>query len=225
MTTPPARPGGAGLYAPAPGTPETDARLHAPAFDRNIAPITSSLSPLLEECTGTVLEIGSGTGQHAASFAAAFPKLTWQPSDPLPEHRASIAAWTLGGPARPPLDVDAARDWETDAQITALGPLAAIFSANVIHIAPWAVAQGIVRGAGRRLAPGGLLILYGPFREAGQHTGAGNAAFDADLRARNPAWGLRDITNLQDLATAAHLRQDRTVQMPANNRLLVFRHL
>lgn len=215
--------GGNWLYARQEGA-ERDARLDAPTFHRNAPPIIAELSHILAGRSGPVLEIGAGTGQHAAAFALAFPRLDWWPSDPDPAHRASIDAWAEASRLPPrALDVDAAGDWPAAPEVAALGPLAAVYSANVIHIAPWAVAEGILRGAARALAPCGLMIFYGPFMEAGRHTGAGNAAFDADLKRRNPAWGLRDLDTLRALASEAGLTFDRLIAMPANNRLFVLR--
>jgi len=203
-----------------PGHP--DGRLVAPAAARNCQPIVAALQPLLAGRTGLALEIGSGTGQHAAALAHALPALDWQPSDPHDEHLASIRAWAAhAGHAnlRPPLRLDAAGPWPD------LGPLAAVLSANVIHIAPWAVAEGIVAGAGRALAPDGLLTFYGPFKQAGSHTGEGNRRFDASLRAQNPGWGIRDIDDLAALGAGHGLALADLIVMPANNRLAVFRRL
>jgi SAM-dependent methyltransferase len=202
-----------------------DLRLDSPVFPRNCPPLLVALAPWLAERRGVVLEIGSGTGQHAAAYRLGFPALDWIASDPDPDHRASILGWAdaLGLPARPVLDLDAATDWAREPPVAALGPLTAVLSMNVIHIAPMAVAEGIVRGAGRALGPGGLLVFYGPFREHGEHTGEGNRQFDARLRAENPEWGVRDVDDLTGLAKAAGLDPAALVRMPANNRLLIFR--
>lgn len=193
--------------------------LHDTAY-RNAPPLIAALTPWLSGRRGTVLEIGSGTGQHAGAMALAFPDLTWQPSDPDPEHRASIAAWAryLRLDAAPaPLDLDAAGDWAAG-----LGSsLAGVTAFNVIHIAPPAVLDGIVAGAGKALAPGGLLIFYGPFTIRGRHVGPGNASFDAGLRAANPDWGLRDVAEVEEKAEAAGLSFAALRTMPANNRLLI----
>jgi len=185
----------------------------------------AQLVPWLAGLSGPVLEIGAGTGQHAAAFALAFPDLLWWPSDPDPHNRASVSAWqeNLHAPIRAPLDLDAASDWSDDPAVQALGRLSAILSMNVIHIAPFAVARGIVAGAAATLAADGLLIFYGPFRENGAHTGPGNAAFDAGLRTENPDWGVRDIAELSQLTKPAGLTQAAFITMPANNRLLIFR--
>ncbi|MBZ0127747.1 MAG: DUF938 domain-containing protein [Rhodobacteraceae bacterium] len=201
---------------------EDDGRMHFAVYERNIAPILAGLTALLDGRTGNALEIGSGTGQHIKDFAQHFPNLNWTPSDPDADHRRSIDAWTAHagtgtGKARA---IDAAADWAGD--VADIAPLNLIFSANVIHIAPWAVAEGILAAAGKVLAPGGLLVFYGPFREGGQHTGEGNAEFDRRLRADNPAWGLRDVDEIAALATRAGLVQRDLMVMPANNRIVVF---
>lgn len=202
-----------------------DGRLVSPSFARNAAPIAEALTSLLAGRSGTVLEIGSGTGQHAAFFAAALAPLSWQPTDPDPLHRASIAAWTAHAPVaslHPPLDLDTTEAWWAMAEVVALMPLAAVYAQNVLHIAPWHVAEGIVAGAARALGPGGLLIFYGPFAEGGRHTGEGNSRFDRVLRAENPDWGVRDADDVAALAAAAGLVSPRRLVMPSNNRILVF---
>ena len=202
-----------------------DGRLRSPSFERNSAPIIAALAPMLRGRAGPVLEIGAGTGQHAAAFALAFPQLDWWPSDPDAIHCASITAWqkALGAPTRGPMKLDAATNWAIDNAVQVLGPLSAVISLNVIHITPISVAQGIVAGAGLALGARGLLIFYGPFRENGAHTGAGNVDFDAGLRAENPQWGVRDTAEISTLATNAGLQFADLVAMPANNRLLIFR--
>ena len=202
---------------------EPDGRLYSPAFERNAEPIRATLEGLIGT-EGAVLEIGSGTGQHAAHFAAAFPRHRWVPSDCQPDHLRSIAAWRrLSAPPNldAPLEIDATSDWAERPEIAALEPVA-VFAANVIHIAPWAVAEGIVAGAGRVLGPGGRLIFYGPFREEGRHTGEGNRRFDAALRADNPAWGVRDTADVADIATRAGFGPPEIHEMPANNRIVAF---
>ena len=202
-----------------------DGRLFSPSFERNWPPITEALRPLLAGRGGTVLEIGSGTGQHIAYWAGEFPDLTWLPSDIHPEHDASIAAWgrALGAAnLAAPVFLDASRDWASAEEVRPRAPLAAVIAVNVIHIAPWAVAEGIVAGAARTLAPGGALVLYGPFRRGGRHTAESNAAFDTSLRAANPDWGVRDLDEVEALAGAAGLRRPRVTEMPANNLLAAF---
>jgi SAM-dependent methyltransferase len=200
-------------------TSDLNLRQHAPSAERNREPILAVLERVLP-ATGTVLEIASGTGQHAIHFAAALPHLVWQPSDLDDEARASIAAWTAhSGLAnvRPPLALDV-RDasWGIEAA-------AAIVCINMIHISPWASAQALIGGAGRLLGAGGVLVLYGPYRRGGAHTAPTNAAFDEQLQRRNPAWGVRDMEAVVALADAAGFDADEPVEMPANNFSLVFR--
>jgi SAM-dependent methyltransferase len=196
-----------------------DPRLYAPAVARNRAPILAVLQRVLPR-QGLVLEVASGSGEHAVFLAAALPQLTWQPSDPDPRARASIAEFrAASGLANllPPLALDAsAATWP----ITAAAALVCI---NMIHIAPWSACAGLLAGADRILGPGGVLYLYGPFREAGRHTAASNAAFDAELQAQNPSWGLRDLDAVVALARRHGFVHGETVAMPANNRSVVFR--
>jgi SAM-dependent methyltransferase len=195
-------------------------RLFSPSAARNAQPIVGTLDPLLAGASGTVLEVGSGTGQHAAALAAAFPSLDWQPSEKSEEDFDSILAWMAdtGLPnLRAPIRLDAAASWPD------LGPLAGVLAINVIHIAPPAVAEGIVRGAGKALAPGAPLVFYGPFKEGGRHTGEGNARFDAALRAEDPAWGVRDVDEISALAARAGFAGPDVEPMPANNRLVCYR--
>ena len=201
-----------------------DARLYAPATQRNREPILAVLRRVLPP-TGAVLEIASGTGEHAVWLAAQLPGLVFQPSDPQPAQRASIAAWiAASGPInlRTPLALDATTaDWEAHAEIPS--GLAAILCINMIHIAPWNTALGLVRGAGVALGAGGLLYLYGPYRRGGRHTAASNEAFDRSLRAQNPEWGVRDLETLAAVADAAGLALEEVVEMPANNVSLILR--
>ncbi|RMD61748.1 MAG: DUF938 domain-containing protein [Alphaproteobacteria bacterium] len=204
------------------GAPGIEAMQHAPAAARNTAPILAVLRRVLPP-RGVVLEIASGSGQHVAAFAAALPALDWQPSDPDPHARASIAAWcTHAGVAnvRPPLDLDTAvPDWPGGIAF----PVAAMVCINMIHIAPWRACQGLMRGAGIVLPTGAVLVLYGPFRRGGRHTAASNAAFDRSLRQRNPAWGVRDLDEVAAEARGHALHLCETVAMPANNLTVVFR--
>jgi SAM-dependent methyltransferase len=194
---------------------------HAPATARNRTPILEVLRQVLP-ATGTVLEIASGTGEHAAFFAAALPTLIWQPSDLDPDALASIEAWRAEvslANLLAPLRLDAQSDaWPVDA-------VDAVFSANMIHIAPWSAAEGLLRGAGRHLVAGGLLILYGPFHVGGAPTAPSNASFDADLRARNPTWGVRDLEAVVAAAREQRLEFEQRIDMPANNLMLVFRRV
>jgi hypothetical protein len=200
--------------------PEGDARLRAPSAQRNRDAILAVLREILP-AEGLVLEIASGSGEHALHFAQALPSLTFQPSDPSPEARASIAAWVAeSGLAniRPPLELDASGG----AWPAALAP-AAILCINMIHIAPWAAAEGLFRKAGALLASGALLYLYGPFCRPDRPLEPGNAAFDESLRSRDPAWGLRDLGAVTALAEANGFAAPEIIEMPANNLSLIFR--
>ncbi len=191
----------------------------APATERNREPIAAVLREVLPE-RGTLLEIASGTGEHAAYFAGLFPDLLWQPSDPDPEALASIRAWREEAGAAnllEPLRLDAS------AEAWPVGAADAILCVNMVHISPWAATEGLMRGAGRLLAPGAPLVLYGPYRRAGVPTAPSNEAFDRSLRARNPEWGLRKLESVEAEAAKNLLRLDRIVEMPANNLTLVFR--
>ncbi|MCC5872163.1 MAG: DUF938 domain-containing protein [Gammaproteobacteria bacterium] len=203
----------------------TDPRRDAPAFHRNVAPIREVLLEFLGGRGGDVLEIGAGTGQHAVAFSAALPELRWWPTDAGATQLDSIDAWRLhdgGSNLQAPFTLDAAAsDWHLQSHGLA-AELTAIISLNVVHISPWRVSEGLFAGAGRSLAADGLLILYGPFSRDGAHTAASNAAFDADLRRRDPDWGIRDTADLQALASAHGLELNRIEPMPANNFTLVF---
>jgi len=191
----------------------------APAAARNRQPIGDALAAELP-AAGLVLEVASGTGEHAVYLAERFPELHWQPSDPDPQARDSIAAWSAeaGLPnLLPPLALDAAAaDW----------PLAradAVLSINMVHISPLAASAGLVRAASQLLPPGAPLVLYGPWLEDGVETAPSNLAFDQWLKARDPQFGLRHLSWMDDLAAHNALRRTRRVAMPANNVLLVFR--
>lgn len=192
---------------------------HAPAAERNREPIAEVLAGVLP-ASGLVLEVASGTGQHVVWFAQHLPHLTWQPSDVDPDALASIVAWTGDagiGNVRAPIVLDATSpSWPIDAAD-------AIVCSNMIHIAPWAAAVGLFAGAGRILPAGGVLCTYGPYRFHGQFTAPSNAEFDASLRARDPAWGVRDVDDLEELARGHGLALVDTVAMPANNHVLVWR--
>jgi SAM-dependent methyltransferase len=191
----------------------------APAAMRNREPILTVLRDHLPP-SARVLEIASGTGEHAVWFSRALPTLTWQPTDQDEAALLSIAAWrdTARLPnLLPPLHLDAAAETWPVAQADA------VVAINLVHIAPWETTQGLIAGAVRVLTSGGLLFLYGPFRENGMHTGAGNAAFDADLRARNPSWGIRDLDEVTALARPLGLDTPERIAMPANNLTVVFR--
>jgi SAM-dependent methyltransferase len=198
---------------------DPDARRMAPATERNREPILAVLRKVLP-ASGTVLEIASGTGQHAVHFAKAFPDITWQPSDPDAAARASIAAWTAHAAlsnVRAPLALDVcSQPWGIEAA-------QAVVCINMIHISPWAAAQALFDGAGKVLGEGGVLFLYGPYRRDGAHTAPSNAAFDAQLRATDSEWGVRDMEAVIALGAAQGMRCDEPVPMPANNFSLIFR--
>jgi SAM-dependent methyltransferase len=194
----------------------TDSRLFAPATERNRDAILAVLRKHLPS-TGIVLEVASGTGEHVAYFAEALPNLVFQPSDPAPERRASIDAWATTRP-----NVNAALPIDAKADLP-MERADAVLCINMIHIAPWSAALGLLRGAARLLPPGGPLILYGPYRRGGAHTAPSNEAFDLDLRARDPEWGVRDLEAVQEAAAAIGFGPPEVEQMPANNLTLVFR--
>jgi len=198
-----------------------DQRMFSPTVARNSARILAVLKRVLPS-HGVVLEIGCGTGEHAVHFAEAMPSLTWLPSDPDADSRASIASWikfTGLSNVLPPLDIDVcAKAWGLEQT----APFDTIVSLNMIHISPWAASLGLFAGAGRLLRGGGLLFLYGPFMRDGVHNAPSNVAFDASLKARNPSWGLRDIADLARVGASAGLSLHETIEMPANNTSLVF---
>jgi hypothetical protein len=204
-----------------------DGRLDTPAFHRNHRAIWAVMQPFLAGKSGDVIEVGSGTGQHVVDFAGRSPKITWWPSDLNEQHLKSISAWRAhaGLPnIRPPLRIDLSDSAWCPEMHDGSGPgeLLAVFCANVIHIAPWRVAEGLFAGAGRYLRVDGRLFLYGPFKRDGKHTAVSNAVFDTSLRDRNPEWGVRDIADLERLAANAGLALIDIAEMPANNLTLVF---
>lgn len=197
----------------------SDDKRHAPATLRNRDAIAAGLAEWLP-ASGTALEIASGSGEHVVHFARALPALGWQPSDPDPAGLVSIAAWCAeAGLANiaPPVALDAStRDW----------PIAhadAMLCINMVHISPWAATLGLLAGAARLLPSGAPLILYGPYVEPDVPTTDSNIAFDASLRARDPAWGLRSIDDVKAAAAAAGLTFMERREMPANNLMLLFR--
>jgi SAM-dependent methyltransferase len=206
---------------------EPDGRLDAAAFHRNHQAIWAVLQPFLAGKSGDVVEAGSGTGQHVVEFARHTPDITWWPSDLNAQHLKSIAAWRAhAGLAnvRAPLRIDLSDTaWCAEMQ-DGSGPskLLAVFCANVIHIAPWRVAEGLFAGAGRYLRADGRLFLYGPFKRGGKHTAVSNAVFDTSLRERDPEWGVRDVEALERLAANVGLALIDIAEMPANNLVLTF---
>lgn len=203
-----------------------DARQSAPATQRNREPILEVLQQILPP-NGTILEISSGTGEHGVFFAPRLSPRSWLPSDPNPAARASIAAWKAACPspnlenpialdAREPLWVVEQPDFELAAPITA------IVNINMIHIAPWSACLGLLAGAKRILPGDGILYLYGPYKQGGQHTAPSNAAFDESLRQQNPEWGVRDLETVITAATEQGFSLVKTVAMPANNLSVIF---
>jgi SAM-dependent methyltransferase len=197
----------------------SDGRRSAPHVARNAAPIVELLRRVLP-ARGLVLEIASGSGEHALHFAREFPKLLFQPSDPEPAALRSIEAWRAEASLfnlLPPVSLDArARDWPVAAAD-------AILCINMVHISPWSATEGLMRGVGRLLAPGAPLYLYGAYRQAGVETAPSNVAFDESLRARDPDWGVRELEDVAAEAEKNGLRLEVVVPMPANNLSLVFR--
>jgi hypothetical protein len=206
---------------------EPDGRLDAAAYHRNHQPIRAVLLRCLAGKSGDVVEAGSGTGQHVVDFARHMPDIVWWPSDINEQHLGSIVAWRAHAGLqniRPPLRVDLSDPAWCPAMQDGSGPanLLAVFCANVIHIAPWRVAEGLFAGAGRYLREDGRLLLYGPFKRNGKHTSVSNAVFDTSLRERDGEWGVRDIAELERLAVSARLALTEIVEMPANNLILLF---
>ncbi|MEH2453702.1 DUF938 domain-containing protein [Nostoc sp.] len=208
-------------------TPQ-DARQYAPATQRNSQPIIEVLLQVLPK-SGTILEIASGTGEHAVFFAPKLSPRPWLPTDANPQLRASITAWAehFGcSNLYPPLELDVTEpvwavenpvfDWLNKESIVA------IVNINMIHISPWSACLGLMAGAGRILPAGGILYLYGPFKQDGEHTAASNAAFDKSLRAQNPEWGVRNLDDVVAVASAQNLTLKQIYQMPANNLSVVF---
>ena len=201
-----------------------DPRLSSPAARRNRDPILAVLRRVLP-AEGAVLEVASGSGEHAVWLAAHLPGLVFQPSDPEPASRASISAWIAHEAlpnVRAPLALDATdEDWALPAEIAAR--LVAVLCINMAHVAPWQATLGLLRGAGRVLRSGGVLYLYGPYKREGRHSAPSNAAFDASLRARDPGSGVRDLEDVVAAAGRASLTLASVEEMPANNLSTIFR--
>jgi SAM-dependent methyltransferase len=197
----------------------TDHRRSAPHVERNAGPIVDVLKGVLPE-RGLVLEVASGTGEHILHFAEEFPKLLWQPSDPEPAALRSIEAWRAEAGLfnlLPAVALDArAADW-------AVAEADAVLCINMVHISPWSATTGLMRGAGCLLAPGAPLYLYGAYRQAGVETAPSNEAFDADLKARNPEWGLRELEEVVAEAEGHGFALESVKPMPANNLSVIFR--
>lgn len=199
-----------------------DNRMMSPSVARNKGPILEVLHPHL--CSGMhVLEIASGTGEHGAHIMSCVEGLIWQPSDLSPEARRSVSAWVeySGDPNfKAPIALDASLDqWPLEEGLM----FDAMLCINMIHIAPFEAAKGVIRGAKRILKPGGILFFYGPFKRGGEHTASSNEAFDQSLKSRDPAWGIRDLEELKALAAVSDLSLESLTEMPANNISLVFR--
>ena len=191
----------------------------APAAERNKEPILAVLRQVLPK-TGLVLEIASGTGQHAVHFAAALSGLTWQPSDPDADSRISIEAWIAKAGLQnvlPPVALNVhAHPWP-------LERASAVVCINMVHISPWQATLDLMSGAARLLGAGSVLFVYGPFRRFGAHTASTNEVFDASLRARDPEWGVRDVEAVADVASNHGFSLEQVVEMPTNNLSVVFR--
>lgn len=202
----------------------SDDRQYAPATQRNRDPILEVLLEVLPP-TGTVLEISSGSGEHAVFFAPRLAPRRWLPSDPNPIARASIAAWRDHHPAEnlaAPIAIDA-RDaiWSIEQQEVS-EPIRAIVNINMIHISPWSACLGLMAGANRILPSGGILYLYGPYKQGGQHTAPSNQRFDESLQLQNSEWGVRNLEDVIAAAQAENLALIKTIAMPANNLSVVF---
>jgi len=202
------------------GSAGANARRSAPAASRNRDPIAEVLREWLP-VDGLVLEVASGTGEHAVWFAEAFPHLEWQPSDMHADALGSIESWIeeSGLPnVHPPVLIDASNpvDWPMDRAD-------AVLNINMAHISPWSASLGLIAGAARVLPPGGPLVLYGPWLKNDVETAPSNLAFDADLKARDPEWGLRRVEDFAAAATVEGFELIETRAMPANNLMLLFR--
>ncbi|TVQ42936.1 MAG: DUF938 domain-containing protein [Gloeocapsa sp. DLM2.Bin57] len=200
-----------------------DAKQYAPATERNREPILEVLLKILPR-EGTILEVASGTGEHALFFAPRVYPRQWIPSEANALLRQSITAWREDCPTdnlQLPLDINVESNlWSIET--VEFPPIEAIVNINMIHIAPWSACLGLMAGAERILPAQGILYLYGPFRVHGQHTASSNVAFDEMLKSQNPAWGIRDLDEVIIVARQHHLRLKETINMPANNLSVVF---
>jgi SAM-dependent methyltransferase len=195
-----------------------EVKRHAPATERNRNVIAETLARVLP-AAGLVLEVASGTGEHAVHFAKRFPALTWQPSDPDPIALASINAWRADSNlpnVRPAMLLDASADWP-------IAQADAVVCINMTHISPWAATVGLLRNAARLLPPSAVLFIYGPYNQRDVPLADSNAAFDASLRQQNAEWGLRYVEDIVEEADDVGLRLNRVIDMPANNLSLIFR--
>ena len=203
-----------------------DARQYAPATQRNREPILNVLKSVIPPHSN-ILEIASGTGEHAVFFAPEFSSCRWIPSDIDPQARESIQAWKnfVGvNNLALPLTIDVAQDnWlEQLAELQELEKIDVMVNINMIHISPWIACLNLIRGAGKILAPSGILYLYGPYKQNGQHTAESNLRFDRSLKERNPLWGIRDLEAVVEIAREANLQLTKIVEMPANNLSVIF---
>jgi len=210
-------------------------RQYAPATERNRQPILEVLQQVIPQ-TGDILEIASGTGEHACFFAPYFPNQQWIPSDPDPLLRLSIEAWRqdcTSNNLQTPLEINVTLpNWDETIDPSAIAKrhcviadIGAIIAINLIHISPWSACQGLIAGAGKILQSGGILYLYGPYKQQGKHTAPSNEAFDQSLQFRNPDWGVRNLEDVVELAEKYQLNLHKIIPMPANNLSLIFQHL
>lgn len=203
----------------------SDTKQYAPATQRNREVILEVLLEVLP-AKGTILEIASGTGEHAVFFAPHLKPRRWLPSDPNPLARDSVAAWMEDagcGNLDSPIEIDASMPiWLVETDAKPQTPITAMVNINMIHISPWLSCLGLMAGANRILTAGGILYMYGPYKINGQHTAPSNEAFDASLRSQNPEWGIRDLDQVIAAAKAENLNFLKTVQMPANNLSVIF---
>ncbi|OKH50380.1 SAM-dependent methyltransferase [Calothrix sp. HK-06] len=204
------------------------AKQYAPATQRNREAILEVLQQVLPP-SGTILEVASGTGEHAVFMAPHLLKHKWLPSDPNPVARASIAAWlneVESNNIYEPIDIDASLPtWSVETHLENFSPITAIVNINMIHISPWAACLGLMAGANRILPPGGILYMYGPYKQNGKHTAPSNEAFDESLKMQNSEWGVRDLEEVIQAASAQNLSFLKTFQMPANNLSVIFAKL
>lgn len=202
-----------------------DRKQYAPATERNRQPILEVLQKAIPK-EGNILEIASGTGEHACFFAPYFSPRQWIPSDPDRLLRLSIEAWRQDCKSdnlQIPLDINVTlSDWDEKIDHSAIAVIIAI---NLIHISPWSACQGLMKGVGKILHSGGILYLYGPYKQKGKHTAPSNEAFDQSLQFRNPEWGVRNLEDVVELAEKYQLNLHKIIPMPANNLSLIFHHL
>ncbi|MGI9378921.1 MAG: DUF938 domain-containing protein [Methyloligellaceae bacterium] len=205
--------------------PDGDDRLFSESFVTNHAPIEKVVTRLLDKLTGNIIEVASGTGQHAVNLAQQLPQLTWWPSDIQDHHIESIAAWQQQSGLsnlKPPICLDVTQEnWGLEAQDHAPSDnIVAVVCSNLLHIAPWKVSQGLIAGAGKYLQPNGFLMIYGAFSVDGSHVSQSNVAFDRSLKNQNPEFGVRDTVEIQNEAEKFGLILSELTPMPSNNFML-----